>query len=96
VSNTGNNAPVASNISITDANGGALSGDTLSGSYTYADAENDNEGDSTFRWLRNGAAIDGATAITYTLVAVDSGQVITLEVTPIATTGNLRTSPSAY
>jgi len=59
----------------------------LHGSYTYADAENDNEGSSTFRWLHNGTAIDGATAITYTLVAADSGQVITFEVTPVATTG---------
>jgi len=42
---------------------------------------------STFRWLRNGATIAGATASTYTLVAADGGASITFEVTPVAATG---------
>ena len=45
------------------------------------------EGTSTFRWLRGGTPIPGATASTYTLVAADSGQSITFEVTPVAPTG---------
>ena len=83
-----NSAPVASNVTITDDNGGTVVvGDTLSGNYSYSDANNDPEGISTFRWLRNGAAISGATASSYTLVAADSGQTISFEVTPVASSG---------
>ena len=83
-----NDAPVASAVSITDNNGGSvLVGDTLTGTYTYSDTENDAEGTSTFRWLRNGTAIGGATASTYVLVTADSGQSITFEVTPVAASG---------
>ncbi len=86
-------APTASAVSIS---GTAQVGQTLTGSYTYADANNDPQGTSTFRWLRNGAAIGGATASTYTLVAADQGKLITFEVTPIATvaptTGSVVTS----
>jgi len=83
-----NSAPTASSVSITDDNAGtAVAGDGLTGSYSYADAENDAEGTSTFRWLRAGAAISGATAMTYTLVSADTGTAITFEVTPVAATG---------
>jgi len=83
-----NNAPTANSVSIVDDNGGqAVVGDTLSASYTYADSENDAEGSTTFVWLRNGSAISGATAATYTLVTADSGQSITLQVTPVASSG---------
>jgi len=83
-----NTAPTASNVSIADDNGGdAVSGDSLSGSYTYADAQNDAEGSSGFRWLRDGAAVSGATALTYTLAVADIGTEITFEVTPIAAAG---------
>ncbi len=86
---TTNNAPTANNVTITDDNGDtAVVGDTLSGSYTYADAEGDIEGATTFRWLRDGIAIDGATAISYTLVSDDISNPITFEVTPVATTGS--------
>src|SRR5512143_1726520 len=64
-------------------------GQQLTGSYTYSDKENDAEGTTTFRWLRNGTAIGSATATTYTLVAADSGTSIVYEVTPVAATGTL-------
>jgi FG-GAP repeat len=83
-----NSAPTASSVSISDGNGGnAVVGDSLTGNYTYADVDGDSEGTSTFRWLRNGSAIGGATASTYTLVAADSGTAITFEVTPVASSG---------
>ena len=83
-----NNAPVASSVSIVDDNGGvALVGELLIGNYTYSDRENDAEGTSLFRWLRNGTAISGATALNYTVVAADSGANLVFEVTPVASTG---------
>ena len=38
-------------------------------------------------WRRNGAVLPGASALAYTPVAADSGQVLTFEVTPVAVTG---------
>ncbi|MGH8511383.1 MAG: LamG-like jellyroll fold domain-containing protein, partial [Gammaproteobacteria bacterium] len=49
VNNAPNAPPVASNVVIT---GTAQVGQVLTGSYDYADAENDPQGASTFRWLR--------------------------------------------
>ena len=49
---------------------------------SYADADGDLEGSSTFRWLRNGTTTVG-TGATYTLDALDSGQTITFEVHPV-------------
>ena len=86
-----NAAPQVSGVKVTDSNGGsAVAGDKLVGSYTYRDAEHDLEGATSFRWLRNGSAISGATTVNYTLVASDIGQTIKFEVTPLALTG---TSP---
>lgn len=83
-----NSAPIASNVTITDINGGdAMVGDSLKGNYIYSDEDNDAEGLSRYSWLRNGAAIGGETASTYTLVPADSGQSITFKVTPVAVTG---------
>ncbi|MGI0012748.1 MAG: DUF7594 domain-containing protein [Nitrososphaera sp.] len=79
-----NTPPTASNVAIT---GTAVVGQVLTGNYTYADADGDLEGTSTYRWLRNGASISGATAKTYTLVAADQGALIVFEVTPVAATG---------
>jgi len=88
-----NSAPGATGLTITDSNGGSVVvGDSLTGSYTYNDVDGDAEGASSFRWLRNGTAIAGATATAYTLVAADSGTTISFEVTPVAATG---TSPGA-
>jgi hypothetical protein len=82
-----NAAPVASSVQIS---GTRWVGQVLTGTYAYTDAENDAQGTSTFRWLRNNVAIPGATSSTYTLVSDDAGQSIKFEVTPVASTG---TSP---
>ena len=90
---TTNNAPVASSVVITgDLNGVAKLGDTLTGTYVYSDFENDIEGPTAFRWLRDGIAIVGVTVPSYTLVAADVGHVIRFEVTPFSNSG---TSPGA-
>ena len=62
----GNSAPTATAVAIS---GTPAVGQTLTGSYTYGDVDSDAEGTSTFRWLRNGVAIGGATATTYAVVA---------------------------
>ena len=81
-----NDAPVASDVLVT----GTLEvGQVLTGSYTYSDTEGDLEGTSTFRWLRDGIEISGATATTYTLTVDDDGANISFEVTPVALTGVL-------
>ena len=85
----GNVAPEATGVSI---GGTAQVGQELTGSYTYFDADDDAEGVSTFRWLRDGAAIAGAVGDSYTLVAADEGALIVFEVTPVAQAG---TSPGA-
>lgn len=73
--------PVASDVSIS---GYLYVGETLTGSYTYSDPDGSAEGTSTFRWLRDGVAIDGATSETYELVEDDVGADITFEVTPVS------------
>lgn len=75
-------APIASNVAIS---GTAQVGQVLTGSFVYTDANNDPQGISTFRWLRGGAAIAGATASSYTLVSADQGFTLNFEVTPIST-----------
>ena len=79
-----NVAPTASAVTFS---GTSTAGQTLTGSYTYADADNNVEGSSTYRWLRNGVAISGATATTYVLTAADVGKTLTFAVTPVAATG---------
>jgi len=81
----GNTAPVASNVNIT---GTAAVGNLLTGNYTYSDADKDIEGNSTFQWFNDGSAINGATASEYRIVAADSGNTISFEVTPVAATGS--------
>lgn len=85
-------APTASSVGIS---GTAQVGQLLTGIYTYADANNDPQGTSTFRWLRNGVAIAGATARTYTLVGADQGNPITFEVTPVSTVAPTTGIPAA-
>ena len=85
-----NEAPTASSVSITYGHtGNAVLGDTLTGNYVYADAENDVEGVSIYRWFRGGTIIGGATTLTYILDTVDIAQSITFEVTPVAVTGTV-------
>ena len=83
-----NAAPSASSVSLTDDNGGdTVVGDVLTGTYSYSDPEGNAEGSSTFRWLRDGTAIGGATDSTYVVVPDDVGATIVFEVTPVAATG---------
>ncbi|MDH4276004.1 MAG: DUF1566 domain-containing protein, partial [Gammaproteobacteria bacterium] len=55
--------------------------------FTVADPEGDPLGASTYRWLRNGAAIAKATQSNYVLTLDDTGKSISVEVTPTATQG---------
>ena len=81
---TANQVPTATSVSIS---GTIIEGQTLTGNYTYSDPENNPEGVSTYRWLRNNVAITGAIASTYTLVIADVGTNIVFEVTPVASVG---------
>ncbi|MCA1853247.1 MAG: DUF11 domain-containing protein [Beggiatoa sp.] len=76
--------PVASAVGIT---GTPQVGQVLTGSYTYSDVEEDLEGASTFRWLRDNVAIASATARSYALVPADEGALIRFEITPVAQSG---------
>jgi hypothetical protein len=77
--------------------GTASVGSMLTGVYTYNDEDGDSEGVSTFRWLRDGTAIAGATGNSYILVAADLDTVIAFEVTPMSSvepaTGVISLSP---
>jgi hypothetical protein len=88
---TTNLAPVASAVTISGTVG---TGKTLTGSYTYSDAESDAQSGTTFKWYiatdAQGAgetAISGATSSTYVIQAGDLGKFIRLGVTPKAGTG---------
>lgn len=88
-----NQAPTASSVTIT---GNAIQGQTLTGNYTYNDAEGNTQGTSTFRWTRsdnasgaNETIITGATSTSYILAAADINKYIKFYVTPVATTGTL-------
>ncbi len=81
-----NSVPTATNV---DFSGTLIVGETLTGSYTYADTDNDIEDGTIFKWYRsddtNGAnkmAIAGATASTYMLSSTDVGKYISFEVSP--------------
>ena len=87
-----NSPPTASGVSIT---GAPVVGQVLTGTYTYGDVDGDAEGSSTFRWLRAGSAIAGATAVTYLASGADSDQTITFEVTPRAAAGATPGTPVA-
>ncbi|MGW8123054.1 MBG domain-containing protein, partial [Roseivirga echinicomitans] len=86
IQEVGDFPPTATNVSFA----GALKvGRELTGTYTYADGENDAEDGTTFQWYRsdndqgtNKSAIAGATNSTYTLVAEDTDKYISFEVTP--------------
>ncbi|MCF8366007.1 MAG: hypothetical protein K9H16_09510, partial [Bacteroidales bacterium] len=95
---TQNLAPVAYYATVS----GVLEvGGALTGSYTYADFENDPEGTSTIQWYHaddatgtNQSAISGATAETYELASADAGKYISFEVTPVAATGTSPGTPT--
>lgn len=88
-----NEAPVANGINIT---GVAEATQILTAAYTYADAEDDLEGETTFQWYvandANGTgitAISGANESTYMLKEEDAGKFIGIGITPKAETGTL-------
>ncbi len=87
-----NSAPVASQVSI---QGQAVVGQTLTGEYTYHDANGDLEGQSVYKWYRSNnelgtdkSLIAGANSHTYTLTVNDEGKYIFFQVIPVAVTGN--------
>ena len=89
--NTGNAAPVAKNVTIS---GTPKVGEELTGSYSYEDAEGDDQETSTFKWYRANdgsgegeAAIEGATNLKYIIQDEDAGKYIRFGVTPKAATG---------
>ncbi|MES2951176.1 MAG: hypothetical protein V4858_21790 [Pseudomonadota bacterium] len=88
-----NAAPTASAVTVS---GSAQVGASLAGSFTYADANGDVQGTSTFKWYSDNAssgatkaAIGGATGISYAVVGADLGQYLFFCVTPKAQTGVL-------
>jgi len=88
-----NDAPVASDVSVS---GRAVLGGTLTASYTYSDAEDDSEGETSIKWLladdaqgTNKAVITGASNKTYTPTNTDLDKFISVEVTVVAKTGTM-------
>lgn len=85
-----NAAPTATSVAIS---GTAQSGSTLTGSYTYSDADSDAQGSSTLRWVKNNVntGVGGGTNVgastTYTPVAGDVGSFMYYCVTPVASAG---------
>tara|TARA_R110000868_G_scaffold50764_1_gene161726 strand:- start:13612 stop:14733 length:1122 start_codon:yes stop_codon:yes gene_type:complete len=92
-------APQALNVAFT---GTLQSGNVLTGTYNYYDANGDAEGSTSFKWYRAdnagevGIAIGGATSETYTSTASDLGKYISFEVTPIALTGTILIGNPAF
>ena len=84
-----NQTPVTTNVAIT---GEPVRNKTLTGSYTYTDAENDPEGMTLLIWYRSdtvgGDRIQIGTGSTYRLEGVDVGKYVSFEVTPYALTGS--------
>jgi len=85
-----NEPPSAGTVAVT---GTVQAGLLLTGSYVYSDPENDAQGTSTFRWVRNAVNTgisggnDVATTLAYTPVAGDQGQYLYFCVTPVAVSG---------
>lgn len=82
-----NNVPTATNVAIT---GTLEEGQTLTGSYTYGDADNDPENGSTYQWYRaddaqgtNPVEIAAATATTYKLTPEETGKFVKFCVVPV-------------
>lgn len=85
-----NSPPRATGLLLTDDNGGAAEvGDTLSAHYAFSDADNDDEGASIIRWLRNGSVIADQTSSTYVVANDDLGNSLAFSVTPVALSGEL-------
>jgi ELWxxDGT repeat protein len=83
-----NSAPQILQLTLLDANGDeAFAGDVLTASYQYVDLEEDAEGETKIRWLRDDEIITGAHELSYTLTADDLEKDISIEVQAIALTG---------
>lgn len=88
-------APVAETVTVIAPDACGV-GDVLTGSYRYFDINGDVENSSAtqFRWLRSSekggsyTAIEGATALTYTLTEDDVDQYLMFEVTPASVNEN--------
>lgn len=84
-----NVAPVASAVAFT---GTETVGETLTGTYTYSDADGDLEGASVLQWYSY-TATDGSgetllgTGTSYVLTGTEEGLYIRYAVTPVAATG---------
>ncbi len=63
--------------------GAPFVGGLLSGSFSYFDPDNDPEGESAQRWLRNGVEIPGETS-QHLVVTEDLGAILAYEVTPVS------------
>lgn len=88
-----NTAPEATDLKIT---GKAAVGNTLKVSYTYKDADEDQQGASIISWYRadnskgkNKKLIASGSKVTYKLTKKDQGKYIFVEVTPVAKSGTL-------
>jgi len=85
------NAPEVYGVSI---DGVPTVGQEVVGTYNYFDENNDEEGQSEYKWYRSATEMVGYTEIpgiitqTYTLTAIDEGQYIKFEVTPKSVTGS--------
>lgn len=79
-------APVAQAVALNNESYptavGAWVGHTLSVGYGFSDADGDVESGAAFQWLRNGAAISGATASAYTTQSADAKTRLDVRVTP--------------
>ncbi|WP_138494824.1 S-layer homology domain-containing protein [Paenibacillus pinistramenti] len=96
----GDNSPTAGLLSIT---GGRSVGSTFVGNYTFADEDDDQEGQSLYQWYRASQAdgsdkqlIPGATSKTYTAGQEDLGQYLFFQVTPVAQTGTQEGTPVLF
>ena len=86
-----NSVPAAAKIKIS---GTAKPGNVLTASYIYTDAENDKEGNSHITWYNaddkkgTNKRIIAKGALTYKVSKQDAGKYITVQITPVAKTGN--------
>ncbi|AFC32599.1 hypothetical protein PM3016_5940 [Paenibacillus mucilaginosus 3016] len=92
-----NTAPTVTNVTYS---GVPQVGATLTGVYTYTDAENDPEGASVYAWYRSDSAdgtgltaIAGASGKSYTVTEADLGKYLVFEVTPAAASGTSAGQP---
>jgi len=88
---TFNQPPVAKNVGI---EGDLKTGETVEGTYTFTDAEGDEEGESLYQWYTadneeggNKTAIAGATDLELDLTLDLLDKYLIFEVTPVAETG---------